>query len=116
MARLNGKRRRALALMRARQEFAKVLNPTVQADSGQVRSSHKVHVANQVVPAVARAYTPKPLNWEGKGKRVQRLKGKPPVQSFELTEDQLARARFKGGAGRSLGSQSLPTDTGDGDD
>jgi hypothetical protein len=116
MARLNGKRRRALALLRARQEFAKVLNPTTQAETGQVRSSHKVHIAAQVVPAVARAYSPKPLNWETKGQRVKRPPGKPPVQTFTLTPSQLERAQFAGGAKRSLGAQSLPTDTGDGED
>jgi hypothetical protein len=116
MARLNGKRRRELALLRARQEFAKMLNPTTQADTGKVRSSHKTHIAAQVVPAVARAYSPKPLNWEGRGKRVRAPKGKPLPQTFDLTPSQIARARFAGGKAAPLGAQSLPTDTGDGED
>ena len=83
MARLNAKRRRALALHKARQEFAQVLNPTTQASSGNVRSSTgvaKTHNANHVVPAVVRAFTPKPLNWDNRGVRGKVSRGKlvPP--------------------------------------
>ncbi len=68
MARLNGKRRRAAAQRRAATLFGKSLNPSTQADSGNVRNAHKTAIAAQIVPAVARRYSPKPLNWEGKGK------------------------------------------------
>ena len=67
MARLNAKRRRALALERARHDLAKVLNPQTQADVGHVRSSHKAKVCNQMIPSVARAFSPKPLNLDANG-------------------------------------------------
>ena len=80
MARLNAKRRRALALEKARHEFALVLNPSMVASEGHVRSSHKAKVANQMIPSVARAYSPKPLNFDSEGVkgRVQRGKVVPP--------------------------------------
>jgi hypothetical protein len=80
MARLNAKRRRALALKLARHELAKDLNPTTQASIGQVRSSHKAKVANQLIPSVARAYSPKPLNLDSSGVRGRVVSGRvmPP--------------------------------------
>lgn len=113
MARLNAKRRRKVAMERARHALALEFNPTTQASDGHVRSSHKVHVAEQVVPAVARAYSPKPLNWEGKGQRKRTAKGhRAKPQTFELSQSEMARARYAGGVMRSI-SQTLPTDTSD---
>lgn len=83
MARLNAKRRRELAqrklLTAAMHEHA----PSTQATIGKVRSSHKAKVLNQVTPAVARAYAPKPPMWEGSGKRGRVVKGKlvPPAKA-----------------------------------
>lgn len=71
MARLNAKRRRALALERARHEFALALNPTMVAESGQVRSSHKVNTLNYVIPSVARAMAPRALNPDSNGSKLR---------------------------------------------
>lgn len=76
MARLNAKRRRALAAKLARQALAVELNPTTQAEVGQVRSSYKPKVANQLIPSVARAFTPKPLNMDSTGVRGRVSGGK----------------------------------------
>lgn len=67
MARLNAKRRRELAAKLARHSVALELNPAMVADKGQVRSSHKVNVLNYVIPSVARAYSPRPLNMDSQG-------------------------------------------------
>ena len=69
MARLNPARRRAQRAILARHDLAVVLNPTTQSETGSVRSSHKPTVANQLIPSVARAFTPKPLNWDSVGVR-----------------------------------------------
>jgi hypothetical protein len=42
---------------------------------GQVRSSNKASVANQIVPAVARAFAPNPFIGEGRGKLGKVVKG-----------------------------------------
>ncbi len=76
MARLNPKRRRALALAWARHKLALSLNPTTQQATGAVRSSYKATVANQLIPSVARAYTPKPLNTDSNGSRGRVSGGK----------------------------------------
>jgi len=69
MARLNAKRRRALAATRARHDVATSLNPSTQADTGQVRSSHKPRAIDMLIPSVVRAYTPKPLNMDSQGSK-----------------------------------------------
>lgn len=70
MARLNAKRRRALAAKLARHDVAMSLNPTTQVDVGHVRSSNKVKVLNYAIPSVVRANSPKPLNYDSKGVRT----------------------------------------------
>lgn len=72
MARLNAKRRRERALMLARKALADSLNPTTQPESGFVRNTHKARVLNQMVPAVARAAAPRPLNFDASGRRIKR--------------------------------------------
>jgi len=117
MARLNGKRRRAAAQRRAATLFANALNPSSQASTGHVRNAHKVHIAAQVVPSVARAYSPRPPNWEApgrvgkvvKGKLVPKPKPRPTLDTRALTDTELKRAQFAGGR-KAPRSQSLPTE------
>lgn len=75
MARLNARQKRAAKRRAALYAKGMFLNPSTQPTDGFVRSSHKVKVANQYVPAVARAFSPKPLNWEGKGSQGKVVKG-----------------------------------------
>lgn len=84
MARLNARQKRAAKRRAALYAKGMFLNPSTQPTDGFVRSSHKVKVANQYVPAVARAFSPKPLNWDTAGKRGKVVKGqlkpKNPLQ------------------------------------
>lgn len=71
MARLNARRRREAKLVVALNLLANSRNPTTQAASGIVRSSHKPELL-----ATQSFHAPRPLNFDGQGKRGRIVDGK----------------------------------------
>jgi hypothetical protein len=76
MARLNPKRRRALALTKALVALAKSRNPSLVADSGHIRSSAKAHKVNEAFGVPLYSRKPKPVNYDGQGKEGRIVRGK----------------------------------------
>jgi hypothetical protein len=76
MARLNPKRRRERLLHLALIELGRERNPSIVAQSGHIRSSRKDHKVNEAFAVPLYARSPKPMNFDGSGKKGKVVQGK----------------------------------------